>query len=200
MKDRSWRTFTLVSSWQHSRWFASDCGMRTASTGAEPARIARPSRPKGVMRPVSTQRTVADPAPSGTWSLTGRASRSPSGANVYDSKPLEDLPDTNPRYPASAAGHAADPISCTPTSLRLSPIYNLVIVTLLAHQTDAVLPALQRSAAKCIQLMFNTFDPERLQRRSAPGAVPSACPSFKRRWTEMASSRLPSALPVGKPS
>ena len=41
--------------------------------------------------------------------------------------------------------------------------YDLVIVTLLAHQTDAVLPALQRSAAKCIQFMFNTFNPERLQ-------------------------------------
>ena len=41
--------------------------------------------------------------------------------------------------------------------------YDLVIVTLLAHQVDALLPALQRSAAKCIQFMFNTFDPERLQ-------------------------------------
>ncbi len=41
--------------------------------------------------------------------------------------------------------------------------YDLVIVTLLAHQADALLPALQRSAAKCIQFMFNTFDPERLQ-------------------------------------
>ena len=41
--------------------------------------------------------------------------------------------------------------------------YDLVIVTLLAHQVDAVLPALQRSAATCIQFMFNTFDPERLQ-------------------------------------
>ena len=41
--------------------------------------------------------------------------------------------------------------------------YDLVIVTLLAHQTDALLPALQRSAAKCIQFMFNTFRPERLQ-------------------------------------
>ena len=46
--------------------------------------------------------------------------------------------------------------------------YDLVIVTLLAHQADAVLPALQRSAAKCIQFMFNTFDPERL--RDAVGA------------------------------
>ena len=41
--------------------------------------------------------------------------------------------------------------------------YDLVIVTLLAHQVDAVLPALSRSAAKCVQFMFNTFDPERLE-------------------------------------
>ena len=41
--------------------------------------------------------------------------------------------------------------------------YDLVIVTLLAHQTAALLPALRRSAAKCIQFMFNTFHPERLQ-------------------------------------
>ena len=40
--------------------------------------------------------------------------------------------------------------------------YDLVIVTLLAHQVDAVLPALTRSRAKCIQFMFNTFEPERL--------------------------------------
>ena len=41
--------------------------------------------------------------------------------------------------------------------------YDLVIVTLLAHQVDAVLPALRRSAATCIQFMLNTFEPERLQ-------------------------------------
>ena len=46
--------------------------------------------------------------------------------------------------------------------------YDLVIVTLLAHQVDAVLPALRRSAATCIQFMFNNFDPERL--REAIGA------------------------------
>jgi len=40
--------------------------------------------------------------------------------------------------------------------------YDLVIVTLLAHQVEAVLPALTGSSAKCIQFMFNTFDPERL--------------------------------------
>ncbi|NTF09302.1 ketopantoate reductase family protein [Agrobacterium rubi] len=41
--------------------------------------------------------------------------------------------------------------------------YDLVIVTLLAHQVDAVLPALQRSAARNILFMFNNFEPERLQ-------------------------------------
>jgi len=41
--------------------------------------------------------------------------------------------------------------------------YDLVIVTLLAHQIEAVLPDLQRSAALCIQFMFNTFQPERWQ-------------------------------------
>ena len=46
--------------------------------------------------------------------------------------------------------------------------YDLVLVTLPAHQAEAVLPALQRSAAKWIQFMFNTFDPERL--RDAVGA------------------------------
>jgi 2-dehydropantoate 2-reductase len=40
--------------------------------------------------------------------------------------------------------------------------YDLVIVTLLAFQLDAVLPTLQRSQAKCIQFMSNTFEPERL--------------------------------------
>jgi 2-dehydropantoate 2-reductase len=46
--------------------------------------------------------------------------------------------------------------------------YDLVIVTLLIHQVDAVLPALQRSAAKCIQFMFNNFEPERLQAAIGP--------------------------------
>ena len=41
--------------------------------------------------------------------------------------------------------------------------YDLVIVTLLAHQVDAVLPVLQKGTAKCVQFMFNIFDPERLQ-------------------------------------
>ena len=41
--------------------------------------------------------------------------------------------------------------------------YDLLIVTVLAHQALALLPALQRSAAGCVQFMFNTFEPERLQ-------------------------------------
>jgi 2-dehydropantoate 2-reductase len=41
--------------------------------------------------------------------------------------------------------------------------YDLVIVTLLIHQVDALLPALQRSDAQWIQFMFNNFEPERLQ-------------------------------------
>lgn len=46
--------------------------------------------------------------------------------------------------------------------------YDLVIVTLLAHQVDSVLPQLQRSAARCILFMFNNFDPERLQAALGP--------------------------------
>ena len=41
--------------------------------------------------------------------------------------------------------------------------YDLVIVTLLAHQVDALIPALQLSAAKRIQFMVNNFNPERLR-------------------------------------
>jgi 2-dehydropantoate 2-reductase len=46
--------------------------------------------------------------------------------------------------------------------------YDLVLVTLLAHQVEAVVPALKRSAAKRIQFMFNNFEPEKL--RDAVGA------------------------------
>lgn len=41
--------------------------------------------------------------------------------------------------------------------------YDLIIVTLLAHQLEPLLPSLKRSAAVSIQFMFNTFNPERLQ-------------------------------------
>lgn len=42
--------------------------------------------------------------------------------------------------------------------------YDLVIVTLLGHQVDSVMPSLKRSAAKCVLFMFNNFDPQRLQK------------------------------------
>lgn len=41
--------------------------------------------------------------------------------------------------------------------------YDLVIMTVLAHQAEAVLPSLKRSAAKCILFMANNFHPERLE-------------------------------------
>lgn len=41
--------------------------------------------------------------------------------------------------------------------------YDLLIVTLLDHQVDAILPALRRSAARCVLFMLNTFRPERLR-------------------------------------
>ena len=53
-------------------------------------------------------------------------------------------------------------------TLDESMAYDLVLVTLLAHQVDSVLPALIGSAAGSIQFMFNNFNPERL--RDAVGA------------------------------
>ena len=41
--------------------------------------------------------------------------------------------------------------------------YDLVLVTVLAHQADVVLPELQRSAAKAFLFMFNNFEPEHLR-------------------------------------
>ena len=41
--------------------------------------------------------------------------------------------------------------------------FDLVIVTVLAHQVDAVLPALKQSCAKSILFMFNNFEPESLR-------------------------------------
>jgi 2-dehydropantoate 2-reductase len=46
--------------------------------------------------------------------------------------------------------------------------FDLVIVTVLAHQVDPLLPALQRSQARCVHFMFVTPEAERL--RSAVGA------------------------------
>ena len=57
---------------------------------------------------------------------------------------------------------------CVADTLDEKTPYDLVLVTLPAHQAEAVLPALGRSAARWIQFLFNTFEPERL--RDAVGA------------------------------
>jgi 2-dehydropantoate 2-reductase len=54
-------------------------------------------------------------------------------------------------------------------ALDVTVPWDLVLVTVLDSQVDAVLPALQRSAAKQVMFMFNTFEPlDRL--REAVGA------------------------------
>ena len=78
--------------------------------------------------------------------------------------------------------------------------YDLLIVTLLAHQTDALFPALQRSAAKCIQFMFNTFHPERLQDAIGAERCAFGMPFVQRRWMAKASSRRRSVPPARRPS
>lgn len=44
-------------------------------------------------------------------------------------------------------------------ALDTSTAYDLVLVTVLAPQVDAVLPALEKSAARQVMFMFNTFEP-----------------------------------------
>ena len=46
--------------------------------------------------------------------------------------------------------------------------YDLLIVTLLDHQTRPLMPVLGRSAARSVMFMFNTFEPERLQASIGP--------------------------------
>jgi 2-dehydropantoate 2-reductase len=101
--------------------------------------------------------------------------------------------------------------------------YDLVVVTTLAHQVDAVLPALQRSQARCVHFMFNTFDPERLQGAIGDGRCTLGMPFIAatlddkgrlhstisaarktlhgdRRWVELfAGAGLPSAFEADMP-
>ncbi len=53
-------------------------------------------------------------------------------------------------------------------ALDESAAYDLVVVTTLAYQAEALMPALQRSAAHAIHLMFNNLHPEAM--RDAIGA------------------------------
>jgi 2-dehydropantoate 2-reductase len=55
------------------------------------------------------------------------------------------------------------------TEIDPAAAYDLVLVTVLAHQVQALLPALSASAAKSILFMFNTFDTTR-RWREAVGA------------------------------
>ena len=64
-------------------------------------------------------------------------------------------------------------VHVTDTLDELAP-FDVVIVTLLAHQVDAVLPALRRSAAGCVQFMFNTFDRSACATPLEPSAARSA--------------------------
>ena len=73
--------------------------------------------------------------------------------------------------------------------------YDLVIVTLLHHQASALLPNLQRSAAKCVLFMCNTFHPERL--RDAVGADRCAFGMAFVQATLDANGRLKAAIGVG---
>ena len=65
-----------------------------------------------------------------------------------------------------ATGERADVIVTGKLDQEIA--YDLVLVTLLAHQVMAVVPILKHSAAKWIQFMFNNFEPEQL--RDAIGA------------------------------
>eukprot|EP00960_Hanusia_phi_P067559 766655-Hanusia_phi.AAC.3 len=48
-------------------------------------------------------------------------------------------------------------------ALDENEVYDLIVVTVLAHQVDAVLPALKRSKARLVEFMFNVFHPERIK-------------------------------------
>ena len=52
--------------------------------------------------------------------------------------------------------------------------YDFVIVTVLAHQVDALLPVLRRSRAHVI--MFNVFNPERIKTAMEKNRVYLVCP------------------------
>jgi 2-dehydropantoate 2-reductase len=54
-------------------------------------------------------------------------------------------------------------------SLDVTVPYDLLLVSVLAHQVDAVLPAVSASAAKSVMFMFNTFEPlDRLKAAVTP--------------------------------
>jgi 2-dehydropantoate 2-reductase len=59
--------------------------------------------------------------------------------------------------------------------------YDLVLVTVLAHQVDVLVPALQRSAAGHILFVFNNFEPERLRALVGPARCGFGMPFLQAR-------------------
>ena len=56
--------------------------------------------------------------------------------------------------------HTGERAAVTPADrLDEQTAYDVVVVCMLDHQLSAVMPSLQRSAAKAVQLMFNTYQP-----------------------------------------
>lgn len=76
--------------------------------------------------------------------------------------------------------------------------YDLIIVTVLDHQVEAVLPALRRSAAKSIQFMFVTFEPERLKDAVGAGRCAFGMPFLQARIDE--EGRLDPSIPKSQKS
>jgi len=64
-------------------------------------------------------------------------------------------------------------------SLDEQEAYDLVIVTTLAHQIDALLPTLRRSKARCIHFMFVNFNPESLRDAVGPDRCTFGMPAVQ---------------------
>ncbi len=81
------------------------------------------------------------------------------------------------------------------SSLDENTPYDLVVVTVLAHQLEPLMPVLRASAARCILFMFNTFDPERLREAIGPGRCTFGMPFVQATLT--AEGRLEATIGAG---
>ena len=73
--------------------------------------------------------------------------------------------------------------------------YDLLIVTMLAHQIPAVVPALQGSRARCVLFMCNTFEPEILQQAVGTGRGAFGMPFVQAKLDE--GGRLKASIGAG---
>ncbi|EHH68353.1 hypothetical protein GMO_11230 [Gluconobacter morbifer G707] len=62
--------------------------------------------------------------------------------------------------------------------------YDLVLVTVKDYQVRALLPTLKRSAARTVQFMFMTFNPDRLQQDVGPERAALGMPFFQSDFDE----------------